>query len=445
MDSLKPLLSKLRQHQFWILSGIITVTAVVVWLSAAADLDAKFTFDKQKNQSAFASLTMFDVNRVNILPNSHYKEAVDVVREDLEKQVVDAWKNLFERQRKVLSVNPRVGELEPYLTNEKFFQKDIPPNLRDQYHNNQIIEEDFKQLFDMLNLRRPHGVNPVDPPPAEGPGQIDGILVWNALPAPRDLMLRYKTQLTPSAVRIRLTQEDLWVFRSLFGVIRRINSRPIDVWLDVLDGKPPVDSAVDQANVPIKQIDFCDLAQYAMSAAEGQPGNIRTAEDVGPGGAAAAPAGGRAQAGFAVGIKGSTEEDQKLIEGRYIDGRNQPVADPQSPPFTEFKQIFVQLQVIMDQRLIPVLIAECANADIAVETRQLLIDLSQVDVIRQANAGEAAQTINKIETSPHDVHLTLRGVMFGYSPPDKARLGQGSDPDPSRRDYGVPSAPEKGF
>jgi hypothetical protein len=28
--------------------------------------------------------------------------------------------------------------------------------------------------------------------------------------------------------------------------------------------------------------------------------------------------------------------------------------------------------------------------------------------------------------------------MFGYSPPDKSRLGQGSDPEPSKRDYGVP-------
>lgn len=445
MDSLKPLLTKLRRNQFWILAAVIAATAVTVWLTAASELDAKFAADKQKNQSAFAALTIFDVNRVNHLPNAQYKQAVDVVREDLEKQVVDAWKNLFERQRKVLSVNPRVGELEPYLNNEKFFLKDIPPNLRDQYHNNQIIEEDFKQLFDKLNLRRLHGVSPVDPPPTEQPSQIDGILVWNALPAPRDLMLRYKTQLTPSAVRIRVTQEDLWIFRSLFGVVQRINARPIDAWLEVLAGKQPVEMTVDQANVPIKQIDYCDLAQYAMSAAEGRPGQIRTAEEGDRNNAAQPAAAGRAQSGFAVGTKGTAEEDQKLVEGRYIDGRNQPVADPQSPPFTEFKQIFVQLQVIMDQRLIPVLIAECANADIAVETRQLLIDLTQVDVHRVVNAAEAARVMNRIEPSPHDVHVTLRGVMFGYSPPDKARLGQGSDPEPSRRDYGVPSAPEKSF
>jgi hypothetical protein len=436
MDSIKPLLAKLRNNQFWIFTAVITVTAVTVWMSAASELDAKFTADKQKNQSAFASLEIFSRGGINHPPNAHYKKAVDGVREDLENQVVDAWKNLFERQRKVLHVNPRVGELEPYLVDEKFLQKEIPPNLRDQFHNNQIIEEDFKMLFDLLNLRRLHGVNPVDPVPAQPPTQIDGILVWNAQPAPRDLMLRYKTLLTPSTFRIRLTQEDLWIFRSLFGVIQRINSRPIDVWLEVLDGKPPSEGSVDQANVPIKQIDYCDLAQYAVSAAEGRPGHIRTAEDEEQ--RNARPSGGRLQSAFAAGTKGSADEDQKLAEGRYIDGRNQPVADPQSPPYTEFKQMFVQLQVVMDQRLIPVLVAECANADIAIETRQLLVDLSQVDVHRQVNAGEAARVMNKIETSPYDVLVTLRGVMFGYSPPDKSRLGQGSDPEPSRRDYGVP-------
>jgi hypothetical protein len=208
--------------------------------------------------------------------------------------------------------------------------------------------------------------------------------------------------------------EDIWVFRSIFGVIHRINQRPVGEWLDILDGAPPTNSAVDQANVPIKQINYCDLAQYAMSVATGAGG------------------------GFSVGTNGTEAEDQRIVTGRYIDGRNQPVEDPSSPPFTEFKQIFMQLSVVMDQRLIPVLISECANADITIETRQVLIDLSQVDVPRKAAADEAAKVANKIESTPNDVVVTVRGVLYGYSPPDIARLGAGSDPEPSKRDYGIP-------
>ena len=85
------------------------------------------------------------------------------------------------------------------------------------------------------------------------------------------------------------------------------------------------------------------------------------------------------------------------------------------------------------------LIAECANADLTIETRQVQVDLRQVDVLRQADAASAAQQANKVEQSPHDVLVTIRGVVFGYSPPDKTRIGQGSDPDPSKRNYGIPT------
>jgi len=438
MDQLKPLLAKLKKNQFWILLGIIIVVSLAVWYTAVGELEQQYAADVQRNETAFRSLQMFNVVKTNEPPNPEYKKAVDDLREDLEVQVEAAWRELFERQRSVLKVNPRVPDLAPYLTEESHAGRDIPPAIRDIYHNNQIIEDDFRELFSMLNLRRIAGTNPVDEQPAnDGRAAIEGTLVWAAVPAPRSLMLRYKTVLTPNAARIRMTQEDLWIFRSMFGVIRSINSRPIDVWLEVLDGKEPVDAPVDQANVPIKQIDFCDLAQYAMSAALGRPGqvemNLSGGSKMGAG-----RMGGKGQSAFSVTTTGSAAEDEKLAKGRYIDGRNNPVDDPSSPPFSEFKQIFVQMEVVMDQRLIPVLIAECANAEIPIETRQLLVDLNDVDLRRAANAGEAARSINKIEQSPHDVRVTLRGVMYGYSPPKKENLGKGSDPEPSRRDYGVP-------
>ena len=69
----------------------------------------------------------------------------------------------------------------------------------------------------------------------------------------------------------------------------------------------------------------------------------------------------------------------------------------------------------------------------------MLIDLNQVDVLRQADAGQGANVANKVEQSPHDAIVTIRGVVFGYSPPDKAKLGLGSDPEPSKRNYGIPT------
>lgn len=451
MESLKPYLAAMNRNRFWILSAIVVLTALGVWYSAESAVAEKYTLDKGINERAYSSLGMFRRTEVNKLPNAEFKVAVDKLRVALEGHVMEAWQKLFSNQKTVLPVNPRVGDMEKFLVNEDFIQKDIPANLRELFANNGVIEDDFQQLFNLLDLRRLEGQNPVDPPPK---GDVAnklpvGLVVWNATPGPRELMLRYKTDVAPTSIRLRMTQEDLWVFRSMFTVIKEINSKPIDVWLQILDGGQPSDAPVDQANVPIKQINYLDLAQYAMSAAEGIPGNVEITD---PDTVAAPLAGNmnqraagppRAQSTFSVGTTGRENEDPKILEGRYIDGRNQPVADPASPPFSEFKQMFVMMEFVMDQRLIPVLITQCANAPIIIETRQVLVDLTEVDNARAANAAEVARVVNRIEQSPHDARVTLRGVVYGYSPPKKERLGTGTDPEPSKRSYGVPFKEKK--
>jgi hypothetical protein len=444
MDQLKPYLVAIRKHHFWILLGALIITSSVVWYSAAGELDQKFTQDKQRNESAFRQMMpLRNDMQTNSPPNPEYKKAVDKTREKLAEGVYDAWKLLFTEQMGVLTVNDRVPEMVKFLIDEKHFKDEIPAPIRNVFHNNEVIEDDFRKLFVILNLRRPNGVNPVDEggggpaaQPKEGPPE--GVLLWNAKPAPRGMMLRYKTINVPSTSRIRMLQEDLWVFRSMFKVIAKINSMPIDVWLQVMEGGAPPTPLpiVDQANVPIKQINYCDLAQYATSMAIVAPGRVNIGEDDDQRAAAGLDASG---SGFTVGTQGNEEEDRKLREGRYIDGRNQPVLDPATPPFTEFKQIFVQMTVIMDQRFIPALVAESANAELTIETRQVLVDLSQVDVLRRGDAAAGAQQAQRIEQSPHDVIVTVRGVVYGYSPPDKSKLGTGSDPEPSKRDYGIPS------
>jgi hypothetical protein len=446
MDQLKDVLAKLKTHQFWVLGGVALLTAMVVWYLATGELDAKFLADKTKDEAAFRLVAPIKTDtRTNSPPNPKYKESVDVKRVELGGQVKDGWSNLYARQMKVLTVHPRVGEMAPYFVDKDKVTLEIPPGLRETYHNNQVIEDDFRDLFKVLNLRRTPGVNPVD----EGNVAVDprtapppeGLVVWAATPSPKALMLRYKTTRTPSTVRVRMTQEDLWVFRALFGVIEAINQRPIDEWLTVLDGGKPSDSPVDQANVPIKQINFCDLAQYAMASVQDRPGKITVIENEGERPDRSGIALGGGMGGFSTGTVGTEEEDRKLMQGRYVDGRSQPVEDPNAPPFSEFKQIFVQLTVLMDQRLIPVLISEFANASPNIETRQMLVDLNDVDKIRTVDARAAANQMNKVEQSPHDAVITIRGIVYLYNPPDVENLGKGTDPEPSNRDYGVPLKP----
>ena len=459
-----PRLEAVLQHHFWIVSGVVVIAAVVVWYLGTAALNQRFTDDVRTNNSAFSLLSSLKSDQaVNSPPNAKYRTETEKQRDDLLTKVYTAWEKLYERQKVVLPVHeriPKLGELFLLDIAERAAIEQADPEItreRNTYHNNQILEEEFRNLFTMLNLRRPRTAAPAAgapgaapavaaaPVPAAGdddaradaPGGFEGNVLWNAPYSTNNLMQRYKSQLAPTVDRIAVTYEDVWLFRSMFGVIQRINARPIDEWLDIMDGaEPPQNPApVDQANVPIKRIDFCDVAQHAMYETAGNPGDVK---NYGPKEQEFLP-GSEGGGQFTFGSQGTPEEDQVLLAGRYLDGRDVPVADPSQPPVAEFRQVFVQMRVLMDQRLVPALIAECANAPLPIETRQVRLSLEEVDVLRSVDAAAAANQMNKVERSPHDAVVTIRGVIYIYLKPDRKKLGKGSDSDPGNRQYGVPS------
>ncbi|MGC3970125.1 MAG: hypothetical protein QM775_23195 [Pirellulales bacterium] len=476
-------MDQLVKNQFWILCGILVITAAVVWYLGVSSLDLIYAKDVDTNDKAFKRVASLKaLSGPNSPPNDNFAGKVDERRNALTGEVLKAWKSLYDRQTQLFTVNPKVQIFRDFVLMEPDDRKTLlalPANSQlntnlqaaiQTYHNNQVLEEDFAQLFAPLNVRRPRGMDAFGKPvkgAAGGDGPPEGLVVWRAAFSPQNLMLRYDTKNAPSLDRIAVAYEDIWTFRSLFGVIMKINEKPSEDWLAVMEGSllpsEPARKPVDQANVPIKRIDYCDVAQYAMNTSVGDTGNVQNTERQG-GGSSGGLGGGEvfdpglgaadqgAGSGFAVGNEGNEGEDKALLKNRYLDGRNAPVTDPSNPPFTEFRQMFVQLTVMMDQRLIPVLVSQCANAPIPIETRQIRINLAETDRIRRSNAEDAAGQVDKVEQSSHDAIVTLRGIVFIYTKNDpevnqkedfavteKRKLGKGADPEPARRDYGVPT------
>lgn len=472
---MNPNVEKLIKNQFWILGAIAIATAGTVWYLATGSLDAQFEKDKQITNMKFREMQALAMKQQvpNGLPSESFTAEVNKQKKKLGTQVVDAWTNLFERQTDKRSK----GQIDYLRVNERMkdpFQKYglflLEPDDRaamiksvdgleslvasklNVYHNNPALQEDFEDLFKPLNLRHPKNRDVFGNEIAGQPGLgFDGLLVWgNRGLTPAKLRDRYKTtDRAPSLDRVAVTYEDIWTFRSMFSAIASVNSKPIDVWLDVMKGKPEggENAPVDQANVPIKRIEFCDLAQYAMMSTFDDPGDVTIGADAANAAAQIAVNAGGGGGGFEVGTSGTEEETKLLLEKRYLDGRNAQVLDPSNPPYAEFRQMYVQLKVLMDQRLIPVLITECANAPLPIETRQVRISMETVDSIRK----QAAVTGNAevLQQSPHDAIVTVRGVVYIYTKPDekdtpeeKQKLGKGSDPTPSKREYGIPKKGE---
>lgn len=416
MDSLKKYGAALKKHHFWVLMGLVVVIALVGWNSATADLKQQKEDQVRQIQNRFANLDPYLYGNP---ANEEFAEEVRTLATSLEGQVFDAWGLMAEDQSGILKwpqTVAAIGELAP--------GSEIPEPLRADYRN-LVIESEWDRLFELLDLRRRKGAAAGAPAPAVGPGgqpvpvQLEGVLVWEQ--RFRDALVnRYLTNTTPSSLRVRLTQEDLWCFESLFRVIQHMNAK-----------------ATDPLNAVIKRIDSLDVGQYATREAARTPGKIWLAPD-----ATLEIRSGGAISGLTA--EDSYTDDQKLLHGRYLDENNQPVPVEMyesSPPFAEFKQMFVQMKFLMDQRALPQLLAACANSPLPIEVRQVRMNLDQVDLPRganQARVGVVGGAETQVERAPYDVEVEVRGIIFIYNNPDKEALGSGAAENPAQRAFGIP-------
>ena len=231
---------------------------------------------------------------------------------------------------------------------------------------------------------------------------------------------RYYSKGIPSDLSVRLTQEDLWVFRTLVELVNQMNQVAIaQMELGIHD----------PLMATIKRIDKLDLAQWAIIDAQSDPTSLvaSAGEGSGTGGGqrvgavrvvrcrvervarrrAEQVARGRVERvaqrraervaqrraervarrraeqvarcrQARAGQGGAQEGDEQLLNGRYLDENGQPLPasaamTSTSGPFAEFKQIFVYMKFVMDQRKVPDLLAACANSTLPIETRQVRI------------------------------------------------------------------------
>lgn len=455
MNNAAQYLEQLKKHHFWVLLGLLVLVGLVVWYLSTAALAAESAQNRTKVEGKFRLVSPY---QGGAHPNPKWQARVDTEKKKLDSQVVDAWTLMFEQQGQILRwpkavvdiVRRKRGEAPaaapaaapvdgasaaqaptadapPPTTVFDVAAKDLDDELRAFYRNN-VITAEWQRLFNLLNLRRVV-VEPNAPPDS---GRVEGILVWER--EDRDaLVQRYLTQITPSVVQVQKTQEDLWIFEALFDVIARVNA-----------------GSTDPGNAVIKRVEYLDVAKPAMAAASADPGRIDSpaaAQEAASGAALTGGGGGGGGAGFGAGGSSnlsysaatSEEAEKQILDGRYLDANNQPVPYGAPDPFAEFRQVFVQMRFLMDQRRVPELLAAFANSNLPMEVRQVRMVLDEVDILPADGAvGDVGLNPSRVERSPYDVTVELRGIVYMYTTPDASKLGQGAAPNPAQRAFGIP-------
>ncbi|HJT32953.1 MAG TPA: hypothetical protein VJ783_13005 [Pirellulales bacterium] len=473
MDQVKVYLGVAKKHHFWILVVLIIIIAIVVWMMATSNLAKAFAANKSAIESAKQSVEKAAATGEDgLLPNRLFKEKVDGMHEGLKQKVYEAWVKLYDRQKDLFQwPDMDVGRGQPYnIGKEVKPGYDVPiPGFALRAFNEQYVKNEWKELFESVKIRRPKEAADGDEDAEEGgllagagqalgiggaeaPVEYEGLVVWPQ-ESRDEIIERYYTDGTPSSLKVRLAQEDYWLFESLIGVINEVNK-----------------GAEDSRKAPIKKIEALDVAQWAIAnekdgasalvtpdAGAGPPATGGKPAANGPAGNIEVPkppeAGGGAPAAAAA---GAANDDQALLDGRYIDDKGEPIrstgptSDPYAGPYAEFKQVFVHMRLIMDQRKLPELIAACANASLPVETREVRVrslDAAGPSGNRNALGGflgmggmfGGGNREGEVETLNYDALIELSGVIYLYNVPDLAKLGGGTSGSPAKRFFGVPS------
>lgn len=226
-----------------------------------------------------------------------------------------------------------------------------------------------------------------------------------------NLLARFNWLTTPSTEEIRLAQEDLWVYEALLRIIADTN-RP----------------ATTQYAAVVKKIFSLEIAQQAaaafQSAALGRGGGLAMMPGMGgmygsgypgmpgmsgmPGGYPGMPEMGSSAMGTSAagssaadtsaggttlgaspdmpgdsGLAGTPgmpgagmamlSRDQMARHFRYVDLNGNPLPANAKPPFAEFKMMPVRMYLLVDQRRLHRLLANCANSSMPVEVRRVRI------------------------------------------------------------------------
>jgi hypothetical protein len=435
MDKVKLYLTILKKHHFWVLCGIVTICGFVSWWMGSQSLATEANSHLSTVKGAYDK-----VRGITNPVNPSFAAAVEKAHTDLKKQAFKVWQDQYKKQQEILKWPENLGQKEFVdIVQPLSPEQPIPEVLRRRYRN-LIFPKAWERLYEIVDMRH----FPVDlaNPLAAGQmptGQVPmGQLPMGQLAAPIDpatiapvgivewpeenrtlLVERYKfdPSATPSDVKVRLTQEDLWVLQDMAEVIAETNAT-VAKRLKV---------SLDAGNAAVKKIESLDVAQWAIDAAQhdepmifsmspqttggpmGMGGSMMPGMGgsmmPGMGGSMMPPMGGSMMPPMADGTAGAAGtaadlaalRDTQLLEGRYLDDLGQPLpaASVQAggtPPYAEFRQLFVRMRLVVDQRRLPELLAACANARLPIEVRRLRIQVvseGTTDVTGQVAGGGA--------------------------------------------------------
>ena len=115
------------------------------------------------------------------------------------------------------------------------------------------------------------------------------------------------------------------------------------------------------------------------------------------------------------------------LANRYLDSEGQPYGG--EPEDAEFRRLPVRMRLTMDQRWIPQLLIECANAALPIEVKQLRLNPNQSGAGFGSTANRSfrgssrgLRGMDSLEADANLADVEIRGIVYIYNKPDETVL-----------------------
>ncbi|HEY4232387.1 MAG TPA: hypothetical protein VGM76_03105 [Lacipirellulaceae bacterium] len=457
MDQLRKAWDWFQRQHFWVLIVVSTLVALGCWWHGASALNQQFAANKQTIDQEFTSIKSEVAKPFHANDKLKDQQKAEIVKQG--GSVLKIWQQLYDRQRENVLKWPDVLSKEFRQAVEHLkFGDEIAVNLRENYQN--YVAGHFPVLPKIVDAKE-LAANESGGGRYEGRGMRGGgrggygggsysgreggqsaeeedehVVQWLNQQDVRDEL---DMPNRPTSMKIWVTQEDLWVYETLLGVIKRTNDA----------------AGADRAsNAAVRIIESLEVGRLAAMESRTH-GRIAMAEPAAgaPGGEAegrgAAPAAASREMAMSremgpeSGGRGGPEDaasgDAALLANRYLDNEEKPIAAPDpaagaSAFGTEYKRLPVRMVLRMDQRWLPHLISECANAPLQVEVKEVRINPSETGGSagysrggREMGGGYGSSSGQEgdqmgPEAEPNIKHVIIQGIIYIFNEPNTAAI-----------------------
>lgn len=505
MDQVKLAGTWLKKNYFWVLAGTCAILSIAFWFISTGALSAQASTWTGQIDSAYQTgqSVVSTSNHPNDVSHKKMDERIAVLADD----VYAAWAARYNKQKRYLIWQDFAGDefvatvrkLQPIELHVEPTTELLDVNERQIYRN--FIDDELANLLAKTIDAQWYADAAEETGSRVGSGatnEVVGVVDWAVSNQKEIHESRFTwTGRVPTTLEILYAQEDLWVYSAVLSVIQKTNG-------DITQRYQAAIKTVKYIDIGRDAIGFGGLiGSTSSTTAETSGGSDMMSSMGGPGGSDMMAGGGATSASTGgAGTGGAAATTSDPGDHRYIDTTFKPVmasslrsayssSSPDDAYLIVAKRMPVRMGLVIDHRQLPKLLAECGNADLQLEIRQVRIATESLSDGRTfvggsgggggrsgggmfggegdmdggggsgggmfgrsstSNAGEDSDggegmfsggggggmggmyggrggtTQTKLsDDSPYDVHVELYGVIYIYNPVDREKLGKKLD------------------